>query len=92
MHVVCVIVHTCRYDTPQGPVEVKAKQVVSTVPAWVAADLFRKQSVSTHVSAQPNHCHLAAGGCARRVVATGVWQLVTPPLISQATAQDPTTV
>lgn len=33
-----------RYDTPQGPVEVRARQVVSTVPAWVAADLFRKQS------------------------------------------------
>lgn len=33
-----------KYITPQGPVEVRAKQVVSTVPAWVAADIFRKQS------------------------------------------------
>lgn len=34
-----------RYDTPEGPQEVRAKNVVVTVPSWVAADIFRKQSV-----------------------------------------------
>jgi len=33
-----------KYDTPEGPKEVKAKNVVVTIPSWVAADLLRKQS------------------------------------------------
>jgi hypothetical protein len=35
-----------RYDTPQGPQEVLARNVVLTTPAWVLADIIRKHSVS----------------------------------------------
>lgn len=34
------------YDTPEGQTEVRAKSIVLTVPAYVAAELVKKESVS----------------------------------------------
>ncbi|KAK9804357.1 hypothetical protein WJX72_008949 [[Myrmecia] bisecta] len=34
-----------RYDTPEGPKELKARSVALTVPAYIAADLLRRECV-----------------------------------------------
>ncbi len=38
-----------KYDTPEGPVEVQARTVALTVPAYTAADLLNSAAVRKYI-------------------------------------------